>query len=127
MPQQPKSDHLKLVHGTFRKDRAKPSIAGDSDPPDCPDWLPDDAKAHWLQTMAHLNDLGVALRTADADALAAYCQLFSQYKADPAKFPASRFGLLAKIWQQFGFTPRDRALLGIEPRSAQPANPFNEL
>jgi P27 family predicted phage terminase small subunit len=72
----PKPTHLKLVTGTFRKDRApknepKPLLTV----PECPKELSDDAKLEWERVSVELHKLGL-LSNLDRAALAAYCSAY---------------------------------------------------
>jgi P27 family predicted phage terminase small subunit len=71
--------HLKLVAGTFRKDRSskhdpKPECAIPLMPPE----LCDDAKLEWAQKSVELHKLGL-LTNIDGAVLAAYCSAYGRW------------------------------------------------
>jgi P27 family predicted phage terminase small subunit len=75
----PKPTHLKLVTGTFRKDRSskhepKPELAIPPVPPE----LSDDAKLEWGRVSVDLFKMGL-LTSIDRAALAAYCSAYGRW------------------------------------------------
>lgn len=69
----PKPTQLKLLHGTFRPDRAnpnepRPEIA----PPPVPAWLTGEARRLWEEIVPELVALGILSRI-DGPSLACYC------------------------------------------------------
>lgn len=88
-----KPTNLKLLQGTFRKDRAvtnepKP----ESEIPSVPTHLSDEAKVEWGRISEKLLNLGL-LTSIDRAALAAYCQCYSDW------IEASRFCATTKDGQ----------------------------
>jgi hypothetical protein len=68
-----KPDNVKLLHGTFRDDRANPEAPSpDSDLPRSPDWLTAEAREHFGVLKERLDSVGLASRTfTEAHAIAA--------------------------------------------------------
>lgn len=83
----PKPTHLKLLEGTFRKDRAakrEPKAPKTSKRPSPPAYLGRNAKAEWRRIIPILDEMGI-LSTADRSIIAAYCQAWhrlQQYEKD---------------------------------------------
>lgn len=70
---------LKVIEGTFRKDRApkneaKPAVKA----PSCPRWLHREAKREWRRIVPELLTLGL-LSQIDRAALAAYCEAYAEW------------------------------------------------
>ena len=125
---------LKL-RGTFKKHRSRNEPQPENTPPDCPDWLDDQAKEAWAQLIPQLQHMGVLSRI-DGNALTRYCQFWSRWKKAelflqkngecyPLKdesgkvkclqqFPqvaiASKLGAqLTRLEAEFGMTPSSRS------------------
>jgi P27 family predicted phage terminase small subunit len=133
-PKKPTS--LKLLHGTFRKDRAPKSEPQPRGAAVCPSWLDATAKQEWKRVAPELARLGL-LTKLDSTALAAYCVSFSTWKQAQANMATN--GLLittARGTQQknpavsiaadslklmkgylalFGLSPSDRSRLSATP------------
>ena len=77
----PKPTKFKIVTGNpgkrpiDRAERKTPALCR----PHCPDWLDDAAKERWHQLLPELFKLGL-ITAIDADALAAYCQAWAEFK-----------------------------------------------
>lgn len=76
----PKPTAVKVLHGTFRADRAnpnepKPEISA----PDCPAWLGPIAAEEWRRVVPELEKLGL-LAKVDRAALAAYCDAWGVWQ-----------------------------------------------
>src|SRR5712664_3193365 len=68
---------LKVLHGTFRKDRAVHNeLAPTPGAPVCPPWLNKLAKAEWARIVPELAAAGV-LSMVDGAALEGYCSNFA--------------------------------------------------
>lgn len=75
----PKPTHLKVVEGTYRKDRAaKNEPRPEPGAPNCPTWLHREAKREWRRIVPELERLGL-LTELDRAALAAYCQSYADW------------------------------------------------
>lgn len=91
-----KPTNIKLVQGTFRKDRApgnepKPKI----EIPPVPVHLSDEAKVEWGRISQDLAQLGLLTRI-DRAALAAYCECWSDW-VDASRLCASSLGPDGKV------------------------------
>lgn len=79
MPRPRKPKALRILEGTFRKDRHN---ADEPDAqigiPDCPDHLDVKAQAEWHRVSVLLCDMGILAKT-DMATLAGYCQNFSRW------------------------------------------------
>jgi P27 family predicted phage terminase small subunit len=121
---------LKVLEGTFRKDRA---TAHEPQPPagaTCPDWLAPTAKAEWQRLAPWLEGQGL-LTIADEAAFAGYCAAFARWRrfeelandATPEEAVAKGYTNAAtKSLQQlhgylslFGLSPSDRSRVTGKP------------
>lgn len=100
----PKPTHLKIIEGTFRKDRApanepkpKPYV------PTCPRWLGHEAKAEWRRIVPELMQLGL-LTKIDRSALAAYCGAYEMWYE--AKKSLDEAGTLVQVTESGYVAPR---------------------
>lgn len=74
-----KPTNLKIIEGTFRKDRAVQREANpEADVPPVPEHLSDEAKAEWERVSKELCSLGLLARI-DRAALAAYCECWADW------------------------------------------------
>ena len=102
--------------------------------PRCPAWLDSDAKAAWKALIPMLKRLGV-LATADAFAIARYCDMLVEYKrlavhvaecgsvsADRISAEAKHKGELAdkllRLEQNFGLTPSARSRIQVSKKDS---------
>lgn len=77
----PKPTHLKVVEGTYRKDRApKNEAMPEPAVPDCPEWLDEEARTEWERICAELARLGL-VSNMDRGGLALVCQAWSDFRA----------------------------------------------
>jgi P27 family predicted phage terminase small subunit len=149
-----KPTNLKLIQGTFRKDR----VAGHEPQPEIeippvPAHLSDEAKVEWGRVSQELYQLGLLSRI-DRAALAAYCECWSDW-VEASRLCATKDGqdrkviktaagnfvenpyysikkrsaeLMHKFLTEFGMTPASRTRIHASPLPAgQPGNPFSEL
>ena len=150
-----KPTNIKLVQGTFRKDRVsrnepKPKI----EIPSVPEHLSDIAKVEWGRISQDLAQLGLLSRI-DRAALAAYCDCWSDY-VEAARMCATTDGkdkkviktaagnfvenpyfsikkrcleIMHKYLVEFGMTPASRTKIDASPLPAAdaPGNPFANL
>jgi P27 family predicted phage terminase small subunit len=121
---------LKIVQGNPGK---RPLPQHEPRPPvgaEMPDWLSDEAKAHWPMVAAQLTEAGI-LTEIDAQALALYCEAFARWRhaneqvvkfgpvvKAPSGFPVQSpfLAICNKAWDQmmkalieFGMTPSSRS------------------
>lgn len=134
----PKPRAMKLLQGTFRKDRApkdipKPPKAPKGAKP--PAWLGAVAQKEWRRIGPWLEGQGL-LTTVDEPAFATYCDLYATIqefrklcrKVGPAVSIQQGYrNVLAKATTQmkqylalFGLSPADRERIGVEPQQAPP-------
>lgn len=132
----PKPRKIKLLRGTFRKDRAPKAVP---DPPKGakpPNWLSKAAKKEWQRIGPWLEDQGL-LTKVDVAAFASYCDLYAtmqEFRKLCRKVGAAVSiqqgyrNVLAKTTTQmkqylalFGLSPADRERIGVEP-AAPPAS-----
>lgn len=123
---------LKILQGTFRKDRANPD---EPQPPDldvaAPPGLTGAAKNKWTALVSQLSALGV-LKQTDRDALEAYCMLWVRWKklereskrnpllvGDMVKVFVQVKGLMAEL----GLSPSSRSRIHVTP----PKKPESKL
>ena len=133
----PKPTHLKVLHGTFRKDRAAKHEPQPSGTAVCPSWLDSTAKAEWRRLAPELIRLGL-LTSVDRDAFAAYCQCVTKWRQAQSdietnglilttpkgfrqKNPAVTicFEALSQMRAYsslFGLSPSDRSKLSVAPK-----------
>jgi P27 family predicted phage terminase small subunit len=149
-----KPTRLKLIQGTFRKDRAipnevKPAVAS----PVVPGHLSDEAKVEWGRLSQELECLGLLSRI-DRAALAAYCECWSDW-VEACRMCATKDGqdrkviktvagnfienpyysikkraaeLMHKFLTEFGMTPASRSRINAMPKDGgAKANPFSRL
>ena len=90
----PKPSQIKVIQGTFRKDRANPSeTKPKSQLPPCPDFLQGRARTEYFRIGRKLERIGV-LTEADDLALIGLCQSWAEYLE--ATEQASKTGMLVK-------------------------------
>jgi P27 family predicted phage terminase small subunit len=147
-----KPTHLKLLAGNpgkraLPKNEPKPKRGV----PRPPSWLSKEARKHWKEVSAELDLMGV-LTTADAQALALFCDALSEYVAarhevltvgatyssetesgglivrpNPAVAMASdAWRRLKSMATEFGLTPASRSKVGGAGKEL-PANPWEAL
>jgi len=119
-------DNVHLLRGTFKPCRhgkpGKKPLVGD-EPPVMPDCLDAEGQAEWVRTLAVMGPARV-LTMADKALLAQYCQLWSEFHADPRGFNVSRHAQLRICASELGLTPAARAKL--TPNDDGENNPFDE-
>ena len=127
---------MKLLEGTFRKDRAPAAIPKPPKGAKTPKWLGKDAKTEWMRIGPWLEGQGL-LTKADQSAFAIYCDLYGTVqefrklcrKVGPAVSIQQGYrNVLAKATTQmkqylalFGLSPADRERIGVEPQVVPPA------
>jgi P27 family predicted phage terminase small subunit len=127
---------MKLLEGTFRKDRAPKDIPKPPKGAKAPKWLGADAKREWNRIGPWLEAQGL-LTKADEPAFAIYCDLYGtvqEFRKLCRKVGAAVSiqqgyrNVLAKSTLQlkqylalFGLSPADRERIGVEPQAPLPA------
>jgi P27 family predicted phage terminase small subunit len=135
----PIPNRLKVLRGTARADQLHNEPEPDTAAPICPAWLDDAAKAKWAELLPHLKAMGL-LTIIDGDALAAYCQAWSEFQwatetlQKEGRTQRKGTGLSAHpaVQQQrtawrairdfaalFGLSPADRSRLDVAPHSEE--------
>ena len=135
-----KPDHLKVLEGTFRKDRAKPNAKKPATVPmSPPGWLPDECMPHFekIKTLAGENGLDsttfsnltalAALRLHEVEAcnrlILEHGQVYEggsdskpMLKANPAVSQRSEaLRHLQSLFSELGLTPTSLAKVGVAP------------
>jgi phage terminase small subunit len=100
----PKPRNLKIVQGTFRRDRAKNEPQPVSIAPSCPRWLPAAAKSEWRRLKPELEELGL-LTELDRAGFAGYC-------ASVARFRQARLVFSGNFFELFLGSPCDLQIPG---------------
>jgi P27 family predicted phage terminase small subunit len=139
-----KPTRLKLLQGTFRKDRAPKNEPQPRGTATCPLWLDADAKAEWKRIAPELVRLGL-LTSVDRAAFAAYCGAFATWKhaekdiqehglivtttkgkqKNPAVLIASDALKLMRVYiALFGLSPCDRTRISAIPRHHEEEDDF---
>lgn len=144
-----KPTHLKVLHGTYRPDRApKNEPQPEPSTPSCPTWLHPEAKREWRRIVPHLEKLGL-LTQVDRTALAAYCQLYARWweaeraikahgltQVTESGYVAQRpeVGIANSALKQmraylseFGLSPASRSRIDAPTAPEKPRNAFAEL
>jgi len=123
---------IKLLRGTFRKDRAPAQIPEPPRGAKPPSWLSTAAKKEWARMAPWLEDQGL-LTKADEAAFATYCDLYAtvqEYRKLCRKHGAAiairegyRNALMKVVTAMkqylglFGLSPADRERIGAQPAS----------
>ncbi len=149
----PKPTRMKVLAGNPGK---RPLSGREPQPPKdaprCPAWLSPEAKREWRRMAPKLERMGV-LTSIDVDAFAAYCQVYSRWKAAEEfiakhgdvyplrdengrvrymqQFPQvaiakSLLQTLRGYQQEFGLTPAARTRIEVSP-PAQPNQPLSRV
>ena len=150
----PKPSAAKVLHGTFRADRAAGTEPKPTTKPKCPRWLAGPARTCWRRLVPDLHRVGI-LTGADADVMAAFCQArsdfeaaareladwrartngtatvsdrFGQLKPHPAiAMQATAISQLRQLGSQLGLTPSGRVRLGAPGGDPENDNPDDVL
>lgn len=148
----PKPRALKLLQGTFRKERALSEPEPTREIPPVPGHLSDEAKVEWGRVSQELYSLGLLTRI-DRGALAAYCEAWSDW-VEATRMCATTDGkdrkviktaagnfienpyysikkraaeLMHKFMTEFGMTPASRTRIESIPVDKSDHNPFSNL
>ena len=145
----PKPTQMKVVQGTFRKDRANPNEAKPKKQlPPCPDFLKGTARQEYFRIGRKLERIGV-LTEVDDIALIGLCQSWAEYLE--ATEQASKTGMLVKspsgypifnpyvtlanqalkrvksFLTEFGMTPSSRSRVMASPGENEVDNKWEDL
>jgi P27 family predicted phage terminase small subunit len=114
-------------------------VIGSTTPPECPNWLSDEAREEWQRVVSELAN-GYVLTQLDQTTLAAYCETYAQWrkavkevrqegftvatkegiKAHPtAKICSSLVCELRRMAAEFGFSPAARSRIDIPKPEGQ--------
>ncbi len=122
MPRPPKPRHMKVLQGTFRKDRTK-NEPNPTDPlGDPPDHLMPEQAECWREIADTCADR--VLTYADRIAVEIAAGLLANYRSDPL-FSHRRLGLLITLLARFGMTPSDRGKISLPGKPTR--NAFSNL
>lgn len=145
----PKPTHLKVVQGSYRKDRAPKSEAKPQPiVPSAPENLDPVARAEWERTVDELAALGLASRI-DRGALAVVCEAWSDFVAASELVKASKriietsngnliqhpavgmknkaAQLYLKACAEFGMTPAARTRVEAMTPDSEAENPWDRF
>lgn len=145
----PKPSALKLIQGTYRKDRAAHNEpTPDVSIPTCPSFLKPAAKREWRRITKELEALGL-ISQIDRAVLAVYCQAYATWQEMEkiierdgavqststgylAQHPAvsmrdKAIEQMMKAAAQFGFTPSSRTRVSVPEKKKDDTNPFIAL
>ena len=88
---------------------------------DMPKFLTGRAADVWAETLPRLH----WLTTTDAPIFATWCQLMSEFEADPAEMQTARLAQMRLLASDLGLTGSGRATLGVSttPPGAEPEDP----
>lgn len=82
-----------------------------------PEWLSAGAVEEWLLVVPKLLKAKV-LKATDQMALSVYCELASEFKENPAEFPAAKITQLRLLMADFGMTPHSRSSVGGDTKES---------
>ena len=145
----PISNKLKLLKGTYRKDRPLDEVEMDAGMPDCPRWVNASGKEYWAETAPMLAEKGL-LSPCDLSTFSLHCDSFGLFvdvsekiktikqltKKTPNDFQVQDvlFQIRNKLWVQiiktsalFGLSVQARAGITIEGNEAKKANAFDNI
>ncbi len=140
MSNKKKPKRLKVLEGTFRKDReqdVKPLIKCENCPK-APDFLSKEALAEWNRIAPDLHKVGL-LTDLDIAAFAAYCQLYARFaeaskeidatddeevKKNLSSIAHKAFTGCLQIAKEFGLTPSSRSKVNPTMAVKKEENPF---
>jgi len=118
------TDAQRAARGTAKPSRAIGPVIDfpkTTNPPDPPEWLPEEGKALWHDVVPHLHSQRV-LATADLQALAHLCELNADiidgYKRR-VRPTAAELGQLRLYFVEFGMTPASRTRVRLSGEKDQ--------
>lgn len=138
----PNPERLRLLGSVSATERM---AIGGTEPPECPDWLDEEAKKEWARIVPPLA-AKCLLTPVDAATLAAYCQAYSSYKAaeltvrqegrtmENAKgeiklHPLARYSLqllaeIRRLGAEYGLSPASRTRINAPPPRNEEGDDF---
>lgn len=88
-----------------------------------PDWFSEEEAAMWIELASRIPP-GVATDS-DWPVMCQCAVMFAKFKEAPSKFTAAEHGRLSALLGKFGFSPSDRASLGVGKQKDE--NPFDDF
>ena len=145
----PISNKLKLLKGTYRKDRPLDEVEMDAGMPDCPRWVNASGKEYWAETAPMLAEKGL-LSPCDLSTFSLHCDSFGLFidvseriesideliTRTPQDFQVQDvlFQIRSKLWTQiiktsalFGLSIQARAGIKVEKAPEQMTNAFDDI
>jgi len=145
----PKAPQLKVVDGTFRKDRDSHGAAVEMGLPDCPVWLPKNAKKYWKKIGPELAKSGLIAKV-DSAMFSAHCDSVGKFEEvtrllaelddclekTPQGFTvqSAMFTVRNKLWdqvkssaQEFGLSPVARSKVKVSDQKQLPFGGWDEI
>lgn len=122
-----KPTNVLALKGSFKKNPARkridPQPAAEIGSP--PDHLSDAEKQIWKDVVAE-SPAGV-LQASDRLTLEVVASLMAEYRADKSQFTPAKIGVLQRGLSSLGYTPVDRARLGVSARQQVTDDPWAEF
>ncbi len=135
-----KPAQLKVLQGTFRGDRDSHGAKVDMGLPECPAWMPKEAKKYWNKIGPELVNCGL-ISLVDSAAFSAHCDSMGKYEQVMARMvelddmldatpqgyqvQSALFTVRNKLWDQiikssgeFGLTPAARSKVKASDKQA---------
>ena len=145
----PKSDKLKVIQGSYRKDRKRNSVEVDSGIPECPQWIKGEGRQYWkeIAPILHKNgllaDIDQSIFSLHCDSYGLYIQASKRIKnletmidSTPQghKMQSAIMQIRNKLWEQvmksgkeFGLSVQSRAGITLESTKENQGNPFGRI
>lgn len=108
-------DNLHLLKGTYRKDRhgdPKKKLKVNTEFPECPAWMPSNAKREWARIKKVMNASGV-ITLGDATILSQYCILVAELEIEQTEFSGAKHTQLRMCAIELGLTPVARSKITV--------------
>jgi phage terminase small subunit len=112
--------HLKLLHGTYRKDRheVKPLPSKPSSFPTCPKRLSGEARKRWSEVKKDMAEYGLII-SADKALLEQYCILWGRFLQTPDEFTAALFAQFRYLSADLYLTPESRNKANLQKQQTE--------
>ena len=140
---------LKVLEGTFRKDRDSESLIIEPGSVDCPVWLPKSAQKYWKRLAPELERVGL-ISVVDGAAFMAHCDSIGRFEDVSARLgeiedmldetpqgyimQSALFQIRNKLWDQvvksareFGITPASRSAIKLPNVSKKKNSGWDDL